>query len=388
MTALERLSSHVNERFLHLREIHEAGAKIIGYIPNGYMPEELVYACRSIPMALSFGGDAAAVAASAGCLNRFLDTFCRAQIGYRILNEEPLYQMLDLLVVPVTDNHTRAIADSWDFYTDTEVFRLGVPHTKSKHGFAYYHQGLVMLKDYLEEFTGNKITKERLIEEIGLLNDIRTLLREISLLRRSNYPPISGKDFVRLNQYSLYADRAEAKTVLESLLTDLKSEPAHGLRRPRILLTGSTLAFQDYKVIDVLEQAGASVVMEEFSEGLRCYWQTVNPEDDVMHALAKSYFTDRVSPACFRGAAEERIEFLLGLSKDSKIDGIIWYSLMYRDSYDVEGYLVHRAAEKIQMPFLKITSDYDNAESGSFQTQIETFVEILKRREEDCIVNS
>ena len=36
-----------------------------------------------------------------------------------------LYQMLDLLIVPVTDNHIRAIADSWDFRShNTETMKI------------------------------------------------------------------------------------------------------------------------------------------------------------------------------------------------------------------------------------------------------------------------
>lgn len=72
--------------------------------------------------------------AASSYLARFLDPFCRAQIGYRVLNEEPVYQMLDMLIVPITDNHVRAIADSWEFYTDVEVYRVGVPHIKAFTG--------------------------------------------------------------------------------------------------------------------------------------------------------------------------------------------------------------------------------------------------------------
>ncbi|PQP33341.1 hypothetical protein C6A37_13415, partial [Desulfobacteraceae bacterium SEEP-SAG9] len=80
-------------------------------------------------------GDHEAVAASAPYLARFLDPFCRAQIGYRMLGEEPLYQMVDLIVVPVVDNHTRAIAESWEMWTDVDLLKLAVPANKTKHGF-------------------------------------------------------------------------------------------------------------------------------------------------------------------------------------------------------------------------------------------------------------
>jgi benzoyl-CoA reductase/2-hydroxyglutaryl-CoA dehydratase subunit BcrC/BadD/HgdB len=367
-------------RLLDLKEMKNSGVKIVGYIPNGYMPEELVHACGAVPVALIRGGDPEPVAISASYLGTFIDTFCRAQIGYRVLKEEPLYQMLDLLIVPVTDNHVRAIADSWDFYIDVALFRLGVPHAKTDHGYKYYLQEINLLKEQLERLTGTKITKQRLREEIDMANRMRRLLKEISLMRRSEHPPISGKDFIKLNHDSFYADRHTTIKVLESLCDELKVKDAPSLGGPRVLLTGSTLAVGDSKVVDLLEEAGASIVIEEFCEGMRNYWQIVDANDDPMQALANSYFARRVPCAFFRGAAKERFDFLLRLINDFKVDGVVWYSLMYRDSYDIEGYLFRRALEKLNIPMLRLSSDYDAAETGTFRTRIETFIDTIKKR--------
>ena len=156
MKAMRKLSTHLEGRISELKKLRDQGVKLIGYVPNGYMPLELIYACDSIPIPLFCGGEYAQVEESSAYLARFLDTFCRTQIGYRVLKSEALYQMLDLLIVPVTDNHIRAIADSWDFYTDVDVFRLGVPHLKTDHGLAYYLEGLGLIKEKLEDLSGNQ----------------------------------------------------------------------------------------------------------------------------------------------------------------------------------------------------------------------------------------
>ena len=378
MKTIRELPPHSSISLINLQDMKNQGKKIIGYIPNGYMPEELVHACGAIPVALARGGDSAPVAASASCLARFLDPFCRAQIGYRLLKEEPIYQMLDMLVVPVTDNHVRAIADSWDFFTDVEVFRFGVPHVKAGHGFEYYLEGLNLLKRHLESFTGNEITEPKLRKEIDTANKIRELLREISLMRRVERPPISGKEFIELSHRSFYTDRHRMLAALQSLNQSLKAESS-GSVKPRVLLAGSTMALGDSKIVDLLEEAGASIVIEEFSEGLRNYWQPVVAGDDLMQALADSYFTKRVPDAFFRGAANERADFLLKLLKDFKADGVVWYTLMYRDSYDVEGYILHKIFENLGIPMLRLSSDYDVAETGGFRTRIETLVSTIQK---------
>ena len=288
--------------------------------------------------------------------------------------------MIDILVVPMTDNHVRAIADSWNFYTDVEVFRFGVPHVKAEHGYTYYRESLNLLKERLENLTGNKITESKLREEIDTGNKIRGLIRRISLMRRAEHPPISGRDFIELCHNSFYTDRHETLVVLQSISERLKATKPSGPVKPRVLLAGSTLALGDSRVVDLLEEAGASIVMEEFSEGLKQYRQSVDTEGDPMQALADGYFSKRVPDAFFRGAAKERGDFLLKLARDFKVDGVVYYTLMYRDSYDVEGYILHRIFEKAGIPVLRLSSDYDVAETGAFRTRIETMVNTIKMR--------
>ena len=58
---------------------------------------------------------------------------------------------------------------------------------------------------------------------------------------------------------------------------------------------------------------------------------------------------------------------------------MVWYSLMYRDSYDVEGYIFHEVLKELKIPMLRLNSDYDVAETSNFRTRIETFVETIKK---------
>lgn len=360
-----------------LREMKSKGKKIIGYVPNGYLPVEMVYACDAVPFALARGGESAPVAASSRCLARFLDPFCRAQIGYRLLGKEPVYNLLDTLVVPMTDNHVRAIADSWNFYTDVEVFRFGVPHIKAGHGYEYYLESLRLLKKYLEEFTGIEITDARLREEIEITNKIKVLLKEIGSLRKSDPAPLSGKEFIALNHHTLFADRHEMAAALQSILEMLKTADISTHKGPRVVLAGSAMALGDSKIIDLLEEAGASIVNEEFSEGVMPYRQTVAPGNDLLKALTDCYFFNRLPDAFFRGAAPERGEFLTNMVKEYNADGIVWYTMMYRDSYDVEGYILHGMFDNLGIPMLMLSSDYDEAETGGFRTRVETLVSTI-----------
>jgi benzoyl-CoA reductase/2-hydroxyglutaryl-CoA dehydratase subunit BcrC/BadD/HgdB len=348
----------------------------VGYVPGGFMPEELVWASGAIPIGLNKGGNYEAVLKSTEFLPRFFDTFSRSQIGYWAL-EDPLYRLPDLVVVPSTDKSIETIASCWELWTETKVFKLGVPHNvDSDHAFQYYLEGLHLLKEELEKLTGYSITEAKLRKEIDLSNRMRLLLRKISQMRKSERPPISGKDFIKLNHASFYTDRDFMLTNLESLSKELSEKD--GKKGPRIFLIGSSIAEGDYKIYDLLESAGADVVVEDFSEGIRPYCGEIEISNDLILALASYYFKKRAPlPALFRPSTAERFAFLLKLAKDFSVNGIIWYSMLYRESYDIEGVYFGRQAEKKGFPFIKIVTDYNPAENISLQTRISAFIESI-----------
>jgi len=379
MEIMNRLSSHLKTRLVDLREAKEKGCKIIGYTPGGYLPEELVLACSAIPLCLLRGGDHSVIELAGAYICRWIDTFCRAQIGYGISRDDPYYSIIDLLTVPITDSHIRAISDVLDYNTDIEIFPFGVPHMKEKMTFDYYLYGITKLKAKLEELTGVEITESRLKEAISLCNRERELLRKISLMRKSEPLPISSRDFVALNHGSFLADKKVMLDILETLYNELKGQTAPSQEGPRILLTGSTLALGDYRILDLIEQAGGVVVIEEFGEGIRPYWQDVKPDGDLMNALADCYFMQRVPPAWFRPGKERR-DFLIELVKDFNISGVIWYQLMYRESYKIESYYFPDILKReTGLPMLTVESDYDPGETEPLRTRIETFIATIRR---------
>jgi benzoyl-CoA reductase/2-hydroxyglutaryl-CoA dehydratase subunit BcrC/BadD/HgdB len=376
MKTIEDLSIYLKERVAELLRLKKQGVKIIGYVPGGFVPEELIWAGGAIPAPLNRGGDHEAVLKSIEFMPRVFDTYSRCQIGYWALGE-PLYRMGDLMVVPCTDKNIQAIGDCWEMWTETKLFRLGVPHNNTtEHAFRYYLEELHSLKGEIEKLTGNQITEARLREEIKTADRMRFLLRQISETRKSEAPPISGSDFIKLHHASFLADRNYMVRYLESLSQELKDGADN--RGPRVFLIGSSIAEGDYKIYELLESAGANVVMEDFSEGMRPYWQQVESDGDLIQALADAYFRKRaLLPAFFRPSGG-RLSILLKLAREYKVDGIICYTMLYRESHEIEGIHFGRLAEKEGFKFLRVTSDYDNAEYEGLRTRIEAFVESMK----------
>lgn len=376
MEAMNELKEHLAKRPLELRQAQENGTKIIGYVPGGFMPEELVHAAGALPVGMVQGGSANAVTESAAYLPRWLDTYCRSQIGHRMLEDDSLYRMIDLLVAPITDVNVRAIADSFSFYTNLDTFRYGVPHDKEEDSIGYYLGGLYILKERLEEVTGNKIDDDKLREAIYNYNRMRELLHAIGELRKSEVPPISARDFAWLNHASYLADISTLVKCLGSICEELKGqEGVHP--KTRLMVIGSTLAMGDEKIFDLTEEAGGAIVMEEFAEGMRHYWEPVNINGDLMQSLCDRYFTKRIPPAWSR-PTRERVDFVKKMAKEYSVDGILWYQLMYRDGYDIQSSYFTKVTEtEMGLRMLKVESDYDPVEVGPLRTRVETFIDMI-----------
>ena len=199
-------------------------------------------------------------------------------------------------------------------------------------------------------------------------------------MRKSEPVCISSRDFVFLNHASMLADKKIMVEALEMLIKEISNQPDISDRGPRVLLTGSTLAMGDSKVLDIIEEVGGLVVIEEFAEGIRPYWWDVSYDGDPMEAIVDSYFMQRVPPGWFR-PGKERLAFLVKLAKDFRVAGVIWYQLLYRESYKIESYFFPDMLKReTGVNMLTIESEYDTTEGDTLKTRIETFIKTLRLR--------
>jgi benzoyl-CoA reductase/2-hydroxyglutaryl-CoA dehydratase subunit BcrC/BadD/HgdB len=378
----ERLAIHLKARLSQLKEAKERGVKIIGSFPGNYVPEELIIAAGAIPLCLVNGGDTLPLEASSSAIPHIFCPFARTQVGERLLKRNPYYTMIDMLVAPITCQHLKKAAEIWEYYGDIEIFKLGIPHQFSNDfELEYYCDRLRALRERLELLTGNKITDESIGSAVELYNRIRGLLRKISLMRCDTFVPLDALDFVELNHASFYADPALMVDILESAYEELKGKPAvEETDAPRLILIGPNIGYGDYTILELVKEAGGSIVIEEIYEGIRYYWSAVDTTGDPLVSLARGYLQDRVPPAFMRYSAKPRLDFALKLIADFNVSGVIWYELLGCETYDAESYFFSKKMEERNIPMLMLESNYDKTDLGQVKTRIEAFIEMVKGR--------
>ncbi len=148
---VDRLTEHLRNRPVHLEKAKNNGAKIVGYFPGNYVPEELILASGAIPVCLVDGGSGLPVETASTVLPRIACSFVRAQAGEMILKTNPYFRMLDMVVAPITCQHLKKLAEIWDYLGDVEVFKLGIPHRYvCTLELDFFVARLVSLKDSLQ----------------------------------------------------------------------------------------------------------------------------------------------------------------------------------------------------------------------------------------------
>jgi benzoyl-CoA reductase/2-hydroxyglutaryl-CoA dehydratase subunit BcrC/BadD/HgdB len=371
-----RLAAHLRDRPAQLKEARKNGVKIIGYFPGNYVPEEIIYAAGAVPLCLTHGGSPQPADAALSVLPHVICPFARAQIGERLLKENPYYSMIDMLVAPITCQHLKKVAEVWEYDGDLEIFKLGIPHKyDGDFELGFYTDRLRALKHRLQTFTGNEITNEKIGRAIELYNKIRELFRKISLLRRDSPSPISAMEFIKLNHASFYADPDFMVEVLDELS---KKQQVTETNAPRVLLLGPNIGYGDYAMLELVQTAGGEIVIEELCEGIRYYWHSIENKGDLYQSLARGYLVDRVPCAFMRDSAKERLDFALKLVKDFNTSGIIWYELLCCETYDAEAYYFAEKMGEQDIPMLILESDYSTAATGQLKTRIEAFIEIVR----------
>jgi benzoyl-CoA reductase/2-hydroxyglutaryl-CoA dehydratase subunit BcrC/BadD/HgdB len=376
----KKLKEHLLNRPAELKKMQSRGGKVVAYFPGEYVPEEIIHAAGGAPVCFIHGGDPESVEAAHTGITRFVCPFSKAQIGYRFIGEQLYYEIFDLLIAPITCQHLRRVADMYNYYTDVDVFRLGIPFEyNTDHALRYYTEGLKSMATRLEEQTGNTITDSSLQESVRLYNKMRGWLKEIALMRKAN-SSISALDFARLNHASYHADPVLMVEILESVCQDLKRFEAPVTKGPRLLIAGPNLALGDYKVLELIEEAGGQVVTEQMDEGMRFFWENVESNGDIWESLARRYLQKKLPCAYMVRAYRDRLDFLMKMARDFSVDGVVWYQLKYCETAAVDSFYFSQKFKEAGIPMLKLESEYDVSDRGPIKTRISAFIETLERR--------
>lgn len=362
-----------------LIEHQKKGGKVFGTFCV-YVPDEIVFAADAIATGLC-GGSQFWVPGGEKVLPTNTCPLIKASVGARIDRTCPFFRIADMYVGETTcDGKKKA----WEILAeDVPVHVMNLPQMKRAKDVQAWAEEIETFKNIVEEFTGNKVTADKLAESIKLINNKRKALERLYDLRKNETLPISGCDALLISQIAFYDDPARFTQMTYKLCDELEKRVADGVSvvpagTKRIMLTGTPLAIPNWKLHNIVETSGAAVVCEEMCTGTRYFEKLVDESgttlEEQYQALANRYMN--INCACFTPNSG-RIDDILRLAKEYKVDGIIDVNLKFCNLYDTEGYFVERAMKEAGIPVLGIETDYTDSDAQQLRTRVSAFIEML-----------
>ena len=362
-----------------LIKAQEEGKKVFGTFCV-YVPDELIFAANAIATGLC-GGSQFWVPGGEKVLPTNTCPLIKASVGARFDRTCPFFRIADMYIGETTcDDKKKA----WEILgEDVPVHVMDLPQMKREKDIKAWAEEIKELKKVIEEFTGNKVTAESLSESIKLINNKRKALSRLYECRKADKVPISGRDALVISQIAFYDDPARFTQMTNKLCDELEQRIKDGVSvvkegTKRILLTGTPLAVPNWKLHNIIETSGAVVVCEEMCTGTRYFENLVDETkttiDEQIDALANRYMG--INCACFTPNTG-RIDDIIRLAKEYKVDGVIDVNLKFCSLYDVEGYTVERALKEACIPVMGIETDYTDNDAEQLRTRIGAFIEMI-----------
>ena len=362
-----------------LIEAQKNGQKVFGTFCV-YVPDEVIIAANGIVTGLC-GGSQFWVPDGEAVLPKSTCPLIKASVGARLGKTCPFFRIADMYVGETTcDGKKKA----WEILAqDVPLHIMDMPQMKRPQDIEKWANEIKDFVKVVEDFTGNKITAENLKEAIHTINEKRKGLARVYEARKAENSPISGRDALLVSQIAFFDDPKRCADMTNKLADELEERIKNGVSvfpagTKRIMLTGTPMAIPNWKMHQIIETSGAAVVCEETCTGTRYFENLVDETkdnlDDMIKAIAERYMG--IHCACFTPNTE-RVDDIIRLAKEYKVDGVIDVNLKFCTLYDVEGYTVEKALKEAGIPVLGIETDYADSDAEQLKTRIQAFIELL-----------
>lgn len=372
---LEKLVSAGNKenRTKRARKWQQQGKKVMGVL-DSLVPEEVIYAAGMLPWRIQGTWQADVSRAMVyripegqSYLNHVLESLLEGELDF-----------LDGMVCSDRDEDFLRFWDYWRHLAKTlPAYIIEVPVIDSELTRQRFAAKIREFIGVIENFGKVKIDDSSLRNAIAVYDKGYTLLRKIYELRKREVPPLSGGEALALANAAMVIPRDEFNKELEALLPYLEKRKANIKHtRPRIMLSSDLLDNPAY--VDLVEEAGCLVAMDDLDTGSRYFWETVDGgSKDPAYALAVRYLKNR-SPRMYdwRGQTEQLVQWV----KEFDIDGVLELPDMYDYTRGFRRPYLERWLKEAGVPSMSFGRDYHLANVGQLKTRIGAFLEILETK--------
>lgn len=374
--ALSYFESSISDEIQFVREQKSTGRGIVGFYCE-FTPRDLIMAAGAIPICLC-GTSQKTISHAETVLPSNLCPLIKSSFGYSITGGCPLLNDADLLVAETTCDGKKKMYELLAKKRKMHVLEL-TQKVDEQRAFELWLAEVRELKQVLEETFNVDITDEKLSESIAAMNRERSLILAIQSLGKHKPSIISGlevaKTRYRVAGYEKHITMMQQVLELgsERIKSGYQAAPFHA---PRVLLTGCPTGKGTEKIIEIIEECGGIVVVQEACSGIKGVFESVDESGDPLTAIARKHFN---IPCSCMTPNRGREELLAKLSAEYRADVVIDLVWQACHTYNVESALIGEfVRQELGLAYLKVETDYSDSDREQLKVRVQTLLELAQ----------
>ena len=377
---LAKARKYYDEYGSRAKELHAQGKNIMGYL-SALGPVEIITAAGLVPFRLR-GDIGEPITKADAHMETIVCPFVR-NVFDAVLKGK--YDYLNGIVIPHLCDSTSRTYDTWAYNVPLFYsFFLNVPHGSDGPSIDFFKSVLGTFIKSLEGLTGKPITHDAIAQAVKAHNRNRQSMRQLYALRKSNPPLISGIEMMRVLVAAMSLPVDESTHMIESVIDEVKSRTPEtkSAGAARIMIIGDQI--DNTAMIEIVENAGASVVMDDVSIGAKIYWLDAEETKNPLDGIAERYLRKIPLPTTFVGAGkpyeeslEDRFGHIRTYVKEFNVGGVILFIYKYCDPYGFEVPAMKSYIDALNVPVLYLEDEYSSSSMGRLKTRIEAFLEMI-----------
>jgi bcr-type benzoyl-CoA reductase subunit C len=379
-TIFSTVEKYYSDYGLRAKELKEKGEKIIGYICS-FVPLEIITAAGCIPFRVR-GNVHEPITKGDTLLETIVCPYYRSCFD---LSVKQKYSFLSGMVIPHgCDSMVRSYS-AWSYSLPYPFFHfVNIPSVCGESSVEFFTAELNTFLKRMEEYAGNTITHEGLVEAIRSHNENRGKVRALYEFRKTDPPLISGTELSMVLTVGSSLPVREANTLFDQILEETGRRKESPIKKgPRILIDGACL--DNIELIKLVEELGGNVVADTVCNGARDQFPLTDTKGDPIEALADRYLNKINCPKTYRenkagtfeGDISSRFGDIGAYAKEFKAEGAIFYVYKYCDPFAFEVPARKAYYQSIHVPLLPLEDIYSGGTIGQLRTRIQAFLEMI-----------
>ncbi len=376
---MEKVEEQRGINAVKVKEASEKGRKVVGTYCV-FSPHEIAMAADAIPVTLC-GTKEDPISAAEEKLPRNLCPLIKSSYGFAVTDTCPYFYFSDVLLAETTCDGKKKMYELMGEMKPMHVMNLP-QQGEGEENLKFWEKEMIKFKSFLEDSFDRKIIEEELKAAIKLGNRERQVMKDLHALNQVKPAPLSGKDMMMAQWLKGFnIDKEAGIQLIEELILETKDmikegKSPYSAETPRILLTGVPIGAGSEKVVELLEESGASVVALENCTGYKGLDTMIDEEKEPIKAIAEKYLS---TPCSCMTPNNSRLDLLDRLAKDYQVDGVVDLTWQACHTYNIESYQVGKfVKEELEMPFIQIETDYSNSDRGQIKVRVEAFLEQIR----------